>query len=815
MRITLSLLFGIFIVANASSQELRLVDATTSQPIAFAHISFPNQKVLLTTGMNGEFKISDLFNPSDKIKITYVGYESLEMTLAELNEKMIPPNLVALQPAFKQLDEVTVASDDGAIEIIKEAYARRKENNPKFWDGYYYESYNKLYFTFVTEDDLIFNRERFAPSSHEKEKTDRPEPDSSMLAYVNERHIFLNESVSKKYFKRLNKEKEIVEASRSSGLQESSLAALATSFQPFSFYDNTIELLDKQFLNPISKGSERYYRFKIENAELSGQDTVFSIRFYPIPSKVFDGMRGVLHIHSSNYAISEVIAEPAMAEEKILYRIQQNYQQIEDGKWFPQHLRVMIGSSPGTSGAMQLYGQGDFQIYNASTDPALWNSVRYFDQSMQVEALNRQSAETMLATRRLDTLSSKELSTYERMDSLGNSPGMGRMIKVIQSLSSGRVGLGKWIDLDLSALVRFNAFENIRPGLGLKTSRNFSRVIQLSGYTGYGFGDRAWKFAGSAKYTFYPDANGYLSLNYLNDLQEPGATPFLGDANMLKSDAFRKFFVGRFDGIQAVSASLHMNSGANLGHEVYAGQEQLRPLYDYNFEDNIQLFDYQRLSYTFRYVRGERFINVAGQRILQQQGNQYLVFKAEKIFPEWDAISSDFWRLSAKMGGNIRLGRLGTSSINFYGGYTDADIPYPFLFNARGAGSGNFFFTESFFQAMGLFEFTANIFASAFLTHNLGYIGFERSYSRPEAHIIHGTGFGWLKEQQQDGGINIQDYREGYHESGLLIKNLLRADYLGTAYYNINIGAVRRWGAYTRENTIDNYQLLVSLEIGL
>ena len=106
--------------------------------------------------------------------------------------------------------------------------------------------------------------------------------------------------------------RETVLHKRVSGFKDPSFVALANSMQPFSCYRDHLELLGKDFLNPISKGSTQRYFFQLEDTLYRGPDTIYTIAFQPRVGSKFTGLKGWLNIHTRGYAIQSISAEPAI-----------------------------------------------------------------------------------------------------------------------------------------------------------------------------------------------------------------------------------------------------------------------------------------------------------------------------------------------------------------------------------------------------------------------------------------------------------------------------------------------------------------------
>src|SRR5690606_1962654 len=160
-------------------------------------------------------------------------------------------------------------------------------------------------------------------------------------ALLKDSPLFIMESVSERKFIAPDISEEIVIGTKVSGFQNPSFASLATDLQPFSFYKDNIKLFDIQYLNPISKGSLKKYRFKIEDTLFQNKDTVYIISFQPQKNKNFEGLKGSLYISTNKYAVQNVIATP-FEKGKIDIKIQQQYTFVDNKYWFPEQLNYAL-----------------------------------------------------------------------------------------------------------------------------------------------------------------------------------------------------------------------------------------------------------------------------------------------------------------------------------------------------------------------------------------------------------------------------------------------------------------------------------------
>ena len=95
-------------------------------------------------------------------------------------------------------------------------------------------------------------------------------------------HLMVMEAVTKRDFKPIENYSDSIILNRVSGFQNPKYAAVITQIQPFSFYEEVLSIMEKDFINPISKGTFKRYFFNIEDTLFQQKDTVFIIAFHPL-----------------------------------------------------------------------------------------------------------------------------------------------------------------------------------------------------------------------------------------------------------------------------------------------------------------------------------------------------------------------------------------------------------------------------------------------------------------------------------------------------------------------------------------------------
>src|ERR1700733_8140530 len=213
-----------------------IADSLSKQPLPFATIRFDNPKNAVITGIDGNFSIS-IQTGLRRIVVSYVGYDSKVVSIEDLRDK----DTVFLVQSKLVLGEVIVLPQTEKIRRIINTTIRNKDkHNPEMYDFYecnvYYKMHVDLIFSEVTKKD---STDSFSiPDSLKSGGLTKrlPEPDSSLRALLENRHIAFSETYSRRTYKKPLQLQEDIIASRFSGLKKTYFTNLVTDVLPFHVY---------------------------------------------------------------------------------------------------------------------------------------------------------------------------------------------------------------------------------------------------------------------------------------------------------------------------------------------------------------------------------------------------------------------------------------------------------------------------------------------------------------------------------------------------------------------------------------------------
>jgi hypothetical protein len=785
----------------------RVIDADSRVALPFVNIVINDGQQGGTTDIDGKFNLRSV-EAVKSLRLSYVGYESRSYEVDPGARQQI----ITLQKVEYELPEFVVyPSENPAHRIVLNAVANRDKNDPEKLPAFAYTSYDKMIFTLELDSLPMID-------------TLTTDTTEDFRDFLEEHHLFMMESVSERKYRYPDKNFEKVVATKISGFQDPIFVFLLSQWQSSSFYGERIEIMNRNYVNPISSGSIRKYFFLLQDTLYFGEkDTVYIISYRPGLNTNFDGLKGTIAINTRNWAIQNVIAEPALFTAGISFRIEQLYELITEDQWFPVQLntqfivtavatdtnasiQIGMGGDSLPEGAVRIpFGTGKSYIRNINLDTTF--RLREFGSvEVDVDPNANFRDESFWMGYRIDSLTEKELNTYRYIDSVGKAENFDRYAKNFESLMTGKIPWGV-VDLDIHRFLRYNSYEGFALGAGLHTNERISRAFTVGGYVRYGFGDHTFKYGGDLDVLIYRNWDLTWNIRYLNDVSETSGVTFWDqDYRLNNTDNFRDFHIRRMDATEQISTAagfrtfkfMQVNIGMNKTYKVVSGD------YRYGISENsvnvyFDSFRFTEFTLGLRYAYGEKFVQNVRKKI--SLGTRYPILWVQYTRGMEGVLDGDFDynRVDVKIEKSFYTNYVGKTSIRLTGGYIDADIPYTNLYNGHGSYRQFTLYAPNSFGTMRMNEFLSNKYVSVYLQHDFENLLFKGKSFKPEFAIATHAGFGWLDFSESHYGVDFKTMEMGYYESGLLINNLLNL-----RIYSLGIGAFYRYGPYAFKNGWDN-----------
>lgn len=799
MRKIFSLLFVFISFYKVYSQNIsgQILDEKTKEPIPFASISIKNTQKGVMADEFGRFTIP-VSNKSNLFIVNSLGYETQIISVLKLNQ-------IYLKQKENFLNEVIVRFTNPAIRIINEAIKNKPKNDPQYLPYFQYKVYHK---------------------SNVSANIDSLNNSKKLGKLLQNSDLYVNESVGIRKYLSPNLSKEVIIGTKTSGTKSTIFTSLSPLLQQFGFYREFITFQGRgiqemvNMLSPLAIGAINKYDYNLADTLINAVgDSTFIVEFEPTKKAKINGMKGVLYLHSGDYAIQYVEAEPAEIG-SLHFKLTQSYELIPETKlWFPVDLSAEWKLSEFKIGGQSLR----FKIRSIISDIDI-NAPLFptdFDENSLI--INQDAIykdDSFWKLNRADSLTFREKNTYDyhKKLSVAKKIKQNAVLNASEWYASGMIPLSKKLDLSIQNLFDANVYEGFRPTFNVLTNDNFSKLLRIDGKLGYGFTDRAIKYEARLKFNLIEKYKAKLSLSYRNDISEPANVQyFIWNNPQIPYELIRTFQIARADSLSQWKAELNFRPFKHTTLSVSVLDEFRNPTYAYKFHnpmldprnEMMDQFHASEIGLGIRYAFGEQFSQIGRGSIITSIPSPTILvnlINGQLHFPEGDL---GYTKLNTKIEYNLKTPNLGDTYINFTAGKIWGNVPYPYLYNGRGgkAEQGNLIWVANHFNTMGLYEFSSDQYANLFLTHSFGQLLFKpkSKWFQPDVSLFQGIAFGSISHKKYHEKLDFKTLEKGYFESGLMIDNLYRQKFLKLLHIGAGIGIFNRWGGNKLQNSNDNW----------
>jgi len=777
-----------------------IIDAETKETLAFVNVRTPDSKYGTSSDIDGKFMVN-IPSKINSISLSYVGYESKNIDISKKKSKYI----FKMNKQAYLLSELEITpGNNPAHRIIRNVIQYRDTNNPEKLESYSYTSYDKMLITLDIANTEITDSVLYTNDTIEQ-----------LSSFIQDKDILLMENIVEKKFLAPSRSHEKVIASKVSGLKDPLIVFVVSQIQSTSFYDEIIHMVNKNYINPISKGTFNKYFFHLEDTTYSAEgDTIFAISYQPYSNKNFDALKGVLNISTKKWAIVNVRAEPVDVEEQGFdIEIQQQYEYIE-GHWFPTQLNTnliftnMIAASEAEKATF--IGIGKSYHKNIELNPELVKKqFSYIEVELDPNAGYRN--EDYWEKYRGDTLSTRDKRTYEYMDSVGEAANFDKTIKQAETLLTGKIPWGKF-DIPLNKFFGYNSYEGFWLGAGIRTNKRLSTNWNIGIYGAYAFRAQKAKYGIDGNLLLYkPWALSIYAKYSLDFIEAAGQSFYDNQQNLLNPDHFKDYFISRANYTDSKELAFRFRTLRYMHASIGLASENKEAAYNYYYLDKSSKtgapsFTFTELRIGIRYAYKEKFFD--NSRMLLSMGTKYPIvwFNYIQGFKNFLGGDYNYKRFDLKIQKTFYTKYLGETNITLNGGIVLGEVPYSNLYRGQGSNGVITMYAPNSFGSMSSAEFLSDRYIAAFLSHNFGNLLYQGKNFKPELVLLTNIGFGWIDYPEYHHNIEFKDMSLGYYESGFLINRLV-----SMKIYNIGIGATYRYGPYSNKLFEDNLSIKISL----
>ncbi len=719
-NLVVTLFFLLMIIQSlAQSTKVRgkVTDTNTHEPIPFVNVSYVGSTIGTVTDFNGDYFL-ETKTPGDTLTISYIGYQAKKYAIHKRSFQTIN---VELKPANVEIEEiVVVAGENPAHTLLRKIIANKAINNPDKINSYQCEVYNKIEFD-INNVDEEFRQQR--PLKQFQFIFDYL--DISVVTGKTYLPIFFTESLSDYYYRKKPKAtREIIKASKISGVESESVSQFTGQmYVDFNLYSNHVEIFDQPFVSPVANFGKMYYKYYLIDSMIIDNHWCYNISFQPKRKQEFT-FTGDMWIADTSFAI--VRSKARMAKDANFnyvndFVMEHGYENI-DGFWFRTQTKLMVDFNL-TDRSTGFFGRKTSSYKNVLIDTLTRPEI--FDTKMNI-TFNEDAFEKDInywREFRHDSLTAKEESIYDMVDSIKNVPVFQTFLDVVTTFVTGYYVKGPLEYGPYYTFFSFNEIEGNRFRLGGRTSNDFSKNIMYDGHLAYGTKDQEFKYGLGLLYMFGKNPRESFRLHYKDDVEQLGKSQnaFLED-NILSS-LLQRNPIYKITRVRTLQTYYEKEWFQGFSNKLSFKYSTIFPsdsipliLSDVNPTRQYSSITTSEFSLNTRFAYEE--IYVYGEFERESLGSDYPIVNFDVTLGVKNLMNSDYDYL--KLGLNVQhlfnVGTYGWFKYTFDAGKIFGQLPYPLL--RLHEGNETYAYDEFAFNMMNYYEFGSDQWISLSAEHH-------------------------------------------------------------------------------------------------
>lgn len=769
----------------------RVTDEASGSPIGFCNVYFKGTTIGVTTDELGSYTI-ETGEAHDTLSAGIIGYTTKDIPITKFTSQEV--NIV-LSSADYALDEIVViAGEDPAYDILKEAIARKRENDPDQYESITYSSYNKVQFDLNNFTDKIKKNFLFKPFPFIWEYED------SLANGVRYLPFLLKENVREHYYRKKPKSyKELVQGQqtfqffRGPKIEE----FIEELYLNPNVYDDFIVILNKNFPSPLNKNLGQHYKYYLaDNMETINGKNCHNIKF--IPRGTSDvAFTGRVFIEESSFAVSKVELSFSIDANVNFVRsfyLNMSYAQTNDGKWVNDESSVLADFTvaENASELTGFFGRRFSKYRDHVIDQPIEN--KYF-RSVETTSLADSAdlrSDTFWNAYRVDSLTKEETDIAILVDTIQQSNNFKAIRSIFTLIGTGYLPVGP---VDLGHVFTFysqNDFEGSRAKFGFRTNKKFSEDLFISAYGAYGFKDERYKYGGSLKYQFQKTktANNSIGLVYKKDIEQIGRSyNIMPLDHVLTSFLATTAFNNRIFKERA-EVFLERQWFTGMVSRLSLYREKINPYGSTQFveiDNDVEVLqnEYKAsgIDVSIRFAFEEPNINASFEEntsklFMLRYPVVSLAFNTSS--PSFQEGVLDFQKLRLRIEHQQKLRKLGYLDYRIELGKVWGQVPYPYL-NVP-FGNQSLLNDEVSFNLMNYLEFVSDEYISVHISHHFEGLIFNKiplvKNLKWRLFIFGKAYFGKLTDNFENEQFVLPDstfaLNEPYYEAGFGIENIFK-----------------------------------------
>ena len=784
------LLLLLSLAAAAQSTKVRGIvrDAESGEPIPFASVYFDGTVIGISTDLEGRYTLETRAEDITTLTAHLIGYEP---ETKAVNKGAFSEVDFLLKPDLRQLEAALVRPDDRYIRsILARLDQARRRHDPDRADVWRTRLYSKIELDATEAENLIESSFLKGPLGFVLDYRD-----TSAVTGKSYIPIMISETVSRKYHAlEPAVDKEIIEASRISGLEQDNLLRQFTGsyLLETNFYRSQITVFNLDVPSPASAVGHAFYNYYlVDSLQVEGRKT-YTLRFHPkklVTSPVLDGE---MNVDAEDFAIRSVHASLAAVSNVNWIRhinVDIESRRLEDGRWFPAEERLFIDFSIATSDRSKItsfLGNRTLVYSNTAYGPFPEAEDLQGGDRVQV-APEPEKEESWWADSRPIGLTQREEGIFHMTDRIKESSAYRWLYGLASMVTTGYVelpqlgiGFGPW-----ASSITYNDMEGLRLQTGFRTTKEFSEKMRFKAAVAYGVRDKTFKGNASMELILGREKTRKLTLSARRDFEQLGrGSGMLSGKNVFNSLMAPGGFSKQSLMDELLASYEHeftpnINTETAFRHRRIYGNDAVPLLKADDILDNS--FSVNQLQWSGRFSWEER-VN-RGFFDKAYLFTRYPVITVDLIAGLKGLTTGDcgFFRSELTFDWKVPTTAIGFGRLHVNGGAILGSVPYPLL--KLHEGNRTYFMDRSAFSCMDYYEFASDRWVTASYEHNLdgfllGKIPLVKRLDLREVFTVR-TAWGTISERNRENAVyqflpGMGALEKPYVEAGVGIANIFR-----------------------------------------
>ena len=724
INILLLLLLANFFVNAQTFIEGQVFDANTKEPISYANIYIKGSTIGTTTDDTGYYQLRlDKF--SDSISAAYLGYNELTLPIKKIAKQKLNFYIDASE---SMLAEAVIVASRESIEdyLIRKILENKDKNDKKHLQNYSYESYNKIELDVKNMSEKFMNRKILKPFKFVFNNIDSTSEDEPFLP------LLLSENISDFYYTtKLNKLREVIKASKMSGVSDASFNEfLSATYQDVNIYNNAYTILAKDFISPIANSCKSFYRFKVIDTLVLDNIVHYKMMFEP-KTKGDNTFFGSFIVSENSYAIKNIQLRMAPHVNINFVKkitLNQDFDFVDNQFWMMSNDQLMIEFAPLEKTPAIVTRKNtiyrNYKInspYNDSVLATLKEDITINEDEVKKDQL-------FWDTSRFIKLSKNEEAVYHIIDTLKTVRAYKSYLEILNLVFTGYIKAGPIEFGPILSAISYDALEGWRFGGGIQTNDKMCKWAFVYGHAYYSLRDKRPK--GDVGFSFLVDKKPrqIISASYSRDVSKISrTTDLLSSTNILniiilrRRPQFRLLYLDQAK--LTYEIEYHKGMSMSLTFQNRRIEQGLVP-FEYNYENKsgsttiANKLNETEMVYKARFAIGEKYIDKNSLFRSSINTRRVPVIQLEYVYGFKGFLKSQFnyHKLTLAYTQTIPVRTIGRFEMQIQAGKLFGTVP--FLLSEVHDGNQTFAYSNTAFNTMNDYEFYSDQYLQWNFSHH-------------------------------------------------------------------------------------------------